>query len=51
MSAKAVPPKPSKAPEKGDKSARLAEALRANLAKRKAQKRARKAPEAGKEQG
>ncbi len=51
MSAKAVPPKPGKAPEKDDKSARLAEALRANLARRKAQKRARATPGAGKDQG
>jgi hypothetical protein len=41
MSDKAAPPKPAKAPGKGRKADRLAEALRANLARRKAQKRAR----------
>jgi hypothetical protein len=50
MSAKVVPPKPSKTPAKGEKAVRLAEALRANLARRKAQKRARAAPDTGKEQ-
>ena len=47
------PPKPPKAAEKEQKSRRLAEALRANLARRKGQKRARGAspPEGGKEQG
>ncbi|MCB1351324.1 MAG: hypothetical protein KDK03_01165 [Rhodobacteraceae bacterium] len=35
------PHKPARIPGKDDKSARLAEALRANLARRKAQKRAR----------
>ena len=47
MPAPTVPPKPPKAPEAGQKSARLAAALRANLARRKAQARARKAPEQG----
>jgi hypothetical protein len=37
------PDKPPKAAERAKKSARLAEALRANLARRKAQKRAREA--------
>ena len=47
-----VPPKPPKAPDNGQKSARLAAALRANLERRKAQQRARKAPEQGdKQQG
>jgi hypothetical protein len=46
------PPKPRKAAEKEQKSQRLAAALRANLARRKAQKRARGATaEGGKEQG
>jgi hypothetical protein len=39
------PPKPSKAPDEGGKTERLAEALRANLARRKQQKRAREAAE------
>ena len=43
MREKAAPPKPPKAPDDGRKSDRLAEALRANLARRKAQKRAREA--------
>jgi hypothetical protein len=46
MSDRAVPPKPEKPPRKGRDRERLAEALRANLARRKAQKRAREAPEA-----
>ena len=50
------PPKPPKAAEKEQKSRRLAEALRANLARRKAQKRTRDAAAernaaSGKEQG
>ena len=45
MSDRAAPPKPDKARKKGRDRERLAEALRANLAKRKAQKRARAAPE------
>ena len=44
MSDRAVPPKPEKPPSKGRDRERLAEALRANLARRKAQKRAREAP-------
>jgi hypothetical protein len=36
-----IPGKPPKPRQKPEKSARLAEALRANLARRKAQKRAR----------
>jgi hypothetical protein len=43
MRDKPVPPKPSKAPGDGQRTDRLAEALRANLARRKAQKRAREA--------
>jgi hypothetical protein len=45
MSDRAVPPKPEKPPSKGRDRERLAEALRANLARRKAQKRARATPE------
>ena len=41
MPERTAPPKPPKAAEKEQKSERLAEALRANLARRKAQKRAR----------
>ena len=44
MSDRPVPPKPAKARKKGRDRDRLAEALRANLARRKAQKRARAAP-------
>ena len=52
MPERTVPPQPAKAAEKEQKSLRLAEALRANLARRKAQKRARGATaEGGKEQG
>ena len=48
------PPRTRKAAEREQKSDRLAAALRANLARRKAQKRARDADsesESGKEQG
>jgi hypothetical protein len=41
MRDRTVPPKPPKAKESPGKSVRLGEALRANLARRKAQKRAR----------
>ena len=51
MSAKAAPAEPPKAKEIGQKSARLAEALRANLARRKAQKRARNTPEQTNDKG
>jgi hypothetical protein len=44
MPEKSDPPKPRTAPEKGGKSDRLAAALRANLARRKAQQKARAAP-------
>jgi hypothetical protein len=45
MSDRPVPPKPEKPPRRGLDRERLAEALRANLARRKAQKRVRAAPE------
>ena len=45
MSDRAVPPKPEKPPSRKRDRQRLAAALRANLARRKAQKRARAAPE------
>jgi hypothetical protein len=45
MSDRAPPPKPEKARRKHRNRERLAEALRANLDRRKAQKRARAAPE------
>jgi hypothetical protein len=41
MSARQLPPQPPKSAEKAGRAARLAEALRANLARRKAQKRGR----------
>ena len=41
MPDRTAPPKSAKPPKKRDKSARLAEALRANLGRRKAQQRAR----------
>ena len=50
MRERTVPPKPPKAPERGKKT-RLADALRANLARRKAQKRAREAAGQGNGQG
>ncbi len=50
MRDKNVPPAPAKAREKGAKSVRLSEALRANLARRKAQKRARDPGQGSKEQ-
>ena len=43
MPARKEPPQPPKPPGRGRKPARLAEALRANLARRKAQRRARAA--------
>jgi hypothetical protein len=46
-----APPKPAKAPEGGRRTDRLAEALRANLARRKAQKRAREAAGQGDKKG
>ena len=52
MPERTTPPKTRKAAEREQKSDRLAAALRANLAKRKAQKRARDADSgSGKEQG
>jgi hypothetical protein len=51
MRDKNVPPVPAKTREKGSKSERLAEALRANLARRKAQKRSRGPGQGSKEQG
>ena len=41
------PPKPGKAATEAARPDRLAQALRANLARRKAQSRARNAPEGG----
>jgi hypothetical protein len=43
MRDKPVPPKPRRRSDAGPRAERLAEALRANLARRKAQKRAREA--------
>jgi hypothetical protein len=43
MRAPPEPPKPARPPAGKDKAGRLADALRANLARRKAQKRARDA--------
>jgi hypothetical protein len=52
MPERTTPPKPHKSPEEGQKSIRLAAALRANLARRKAQSRDRTGPEQGvKQQG
>ncbi len=52
MTDKPAPPRPPRSGAKDDKAARQAAALRANLAKRKAQRRARDAaPDAPKEQG
>ena len=45
MSDETAPPKPPKPPRAADKSSRLAAALRANLARRKAQQRERAEPE------
>ena len=49
MDERPPPPEPRTAREKRDKAARLAAALRANLARRKAQKRARGAVETARE--
>ena len=51
MRDKDVPPAPPKTREQGAKPDRLAEALRANLARRKAQKRARDPGQGSKQQG
>jgi hypothetical protein len=51
MRDKTVPPTPSETRKQGVKSERLAEALRANLARRKAQKRARDPGQSSKKQG
>ncbi len=52
MTEKPPRPKPPKAREKGARTDRLAAALRANLARRKAQKRARSGPgQGGEDQG
>jgi hypothetical protein len=51
MRDKTVPPAPAETRREGAKSARLAEALRANLARRKAQKRARYPGQGSKKQG
>ncbi len=51
MTDRTAPPEPKPRPEGRDRAARLAEALRANLARRKAQKRARSAEAGQKDKG